>query len=207
MMSEGESITHLHSRLLRLAAIVIGATLLAAWHIKSRPLVFNESLWGHAHCMPQAGLAFRSYALDHQGRFPYSTNGYGDALLLMANEMGSFWGPLTGPGYDSRVFAEAARTGRHIPEQLCGRVYVQGLSTISDAKIAILFDKIAAPPDHCHFPRRLWAGFVREVCFVDGDWRMVPVAEWPDFARRQTELLLAAGFSRGQAEELYQQVR
>ncbi len=181
----------------------MAAGVLAVWYVRSHPLVFNESLWEHAHCMPQAASAFLTYALDHDGRFPYNTNGYGDALLLLTNEMGSFWGPLTGPGYDIDVFAKAARTGSHLPEQLCGRVYVQGLSERSNPQIALLFDKVAAPPDHCQFPRRLWWGYVREVCFVDGTWRMVPLAEWPDFARRQTELLIAAGFSRAQAQELY----
>jgi hypothetical protein len=192
---------------LKLAAMATVVAVLAVWYIKSHPLVFNESLWEHAHCMPQAGLAFRTYALDHEGRFPCSANGYGDALLLMTNEMGNFWAGFTGPGYDSGVFAEAARTGRHIPERACGRVYVQGLRDTSNPEIALLFDKVAAPPDHCQFPRRLWCGFVREACFVDGSWRMVPVAKWSDFARRQIELLVADGFPRPQAQQLYEQVR
>jgi len=195
------------SRLLKLAAMTMVAVGLGVWYVKSHPLVFNESLWEHAHCMPQAGGAFRTYAVDNGGRFPYHTNGYGDALLLMTNEMGNFWGPLTGPGYDAEVFAQAARTGHHISERACGRVYVQGLSETNNPDIAILFDKVAAPPDHCHFPRRLWWGFVREVCFVDGSWRMVPVAEWSGFARRQVELLVADGFPRAQAQQLYEEVR
>jgi hypothetical protein len=189
------------SRRLTLAVMAMAAAALVVWYVKSHPLVFNESLWQHAHCMPQAGLAFRQYAMDHHGRFPYSTNGYGDALLLMSNEMGSSWGP----SYDSGVFAEASRTGRHVPEQACGRVYVQGLGDTNNPEIAILFDKVAAPPDHCHFPRRLWWGFVREACFVDGSWRMIPIAEWSDFAHRQTELLAADGFPRAQAQQLYEQ--
>jgi hypothetical protein len=42
---------------------------------------------------------------------------------------------------------------------------------------------------------------------VDGSWRMVPVAEWPDFAGHQIELLAEDGFPRAQAQQLYQQVR
>jgi hypothetical protein len=194
-------------RLLRLAVVTLVLTAAATWYVKSHPLVFNESLWQHAHCIPQAGLALKQYALDHQGRFPYCTNGYGDALLLLTNEMGNAWGSCTGPGYDSAVFAEAARTGRHIPEKACGRVYVQGLSDTSNPKIAVLFDKTAAPPDHCHFPRRLWWGSARDVCFVDGSWRSVPVEEWPGFARSQIELLVADGFPRAKAQQLYDEVR
>jgi hypothetical protein len=29
----------------------------AIHYVRSNPLVFNESLWQHAHCMKQAGLA------------------------------------------------------------------------------------------------------------------------------------------------------
>lgn len=114
---------------------------------------------------------------------------------------------INGPGYDDSAFDEAFASGGDVDESRCGRVYVEGLSTTNDPNIAILFDKIAAPPDHCHFPRRLWAGYVREVCFVDGDWRMVPVAEWSDFARKQVELLVEAGFSKAQADQIYDQVR
>ncbi len=199
--------TQRRSRFLKLAALAITAAVLGGWYVKSHPLVFNESLWEHAHCMPQAGGAFRTYASDHGGRFPYHTNGYGDALLQMTHEMGTYWGPLTGPGYDAEVFARAARAGQHLSESACGRVYVQGLSETNNPEIALLFDKVAAPPDHCHFPRRLWWGVVREVCFVDGSWRMVPISEWPDFARRQVELLVADGFPKTQAQQLYQQVR
>ena len=189
------------------AMVIIAGTVLGVWYVKSHPLVFNESFWEHAHCMPQAGAAFRQYALDHAGQFPYHTNGYGDALLLLTNEMGNYWGPVTGPGYDSYVFKEAARSGSHLPEQACGRVYIQGLSETNDPQLVILFDKIAAPPDHSHFPDRLWRGFVREICFVDGSWRMVPVAEWPNFACQQIDLLVAAGFSKDQAQKLYDQAK
>src|SRR5215831_1060432 len=116
------------TRLLKLAAaMALVLALLVVLYVRSHPLVFNESLLEHAHCMPQAASAFQAYAQEHAGRFPYSTNGYGDALLLMADNMANFWGGLTGPGYDHSAFAQAARTGTHISEAACGRVYVQGL--------------------------------------------------------------------------------
>jgi len=86
-------------------------------------------------------------------------------------------------------------------------VYVQGLSETNDPGLVVLFDKIAAPPDHCHFPRRLWAGFVREVCFVDGSWRTVPLEAWSGFALQQIDLLVEAGFDREHAARLYSEVR
>jgi len=180
--------------------------LFCIYYVRTHPLVFNESLWQHAHCMPQAASSLRTYAADHAGVFPYHTNGYGDALLMMTPERAWFY-YLTGPGYDASAFREALDSGRDVDESRCGRVYVQGLSVSNDAKIALFFDKVAAPPDHSHFPRRLWRGFVREVCFVGGDWDAVPVERWPTFAQEQIGLLVQAGFTREHAQKLYSEVR
>jgi hypothetical protein len=187
-----------------LVVVLMGAVC-ASLYVRSHPLVFNESLWGHAHCMPQVGLALRMYANEHGGQYPVHTNGYGDALLLLG-EAGPYYF-LTGPGHNTQVFANAWAAKSDVDESLCGRVYVQGLNPTNDSGIAILFDKIAAPPDHCQFPRRLWAGFVREVCFVDGDWRAVPVDQWDAFAQKQIDLLVDAGFTRKDAERLYGEVK
>jgi hypothetical protein len=86
-----------------------------------------------------------------------------------------------------------------VDERRCGRVYVQGLSQTNDSRIAILFDKVAAPPDHCHFPRRLWSDYFRDVGFTDGSWRSVPAEKWQEFSREQVELLVQAGLTREQA--------
>ena len=72
-------------------------------YVRAPPLVFNESLLGHAHCIKCAGFSFRIYATDHGETFPCHTNGYGDALLLTRNEVGSAWACLTGPGDLARV--------------------------------------------------------------------------------------------------------
>jgi hypothetical protein len=95
------------------------------FYVRSRPLVFNESFWGHAHCIPQAGVGLRQYAGDHGGLFPTHTNGYGDALLLLfaKNYVPSY--ALTGPCYDRFVFDRALTNHSDIPESECGRVYVQ----------------------------------------------------------------------------------
>jgi hypothetical protein len=127
--------------------------ILAVAYIKSHPLVFNESLWQHGHCMPQAAGALRVYAHENGGRFPFHTNGYGDALLLVGQEGPYYY--LTGPGYDTRVFEQAWASKGDVDEALCDRVYVQGLTETNDPRIAVLFDKVAAPPDHCPFPDRL----------------------------------------------------
>jgi hypothetical protein len=176
------------------------------YYVKSHPLVFNESLWQHAHCMPQATMALLTYAHDHDGRFPYHTNGYGDALLLLTPDLAAPY-CLTGPGYGTSAYQEAIASRGHLDERRCGRVYVQGLSPTNNPPIAILFDKVAAPPDHCHFPRRLWHGYVRDVGFTDGSWRSVSIETWPEFVREQVASLVQAGFTREHAQRLYDEAK
>ena len=36
--------------------------IVAALYVYTHPLVFNESMWGHAHCIKIAGVAFHNYA-------------------------------------------------------------------------------------------------------------------------------------------------
>jgi hypothetical protein len=122
----------------------------------------------------------------------------------MNNEVGGWWACLTGPGYDAKPFKEAFATGSHLPEEKCGRVYVQGLSKSNDPTIAMLFDKLPTPGgDHCHGFYRLWAPLVREVCLCDGSITNVLEASWPEFSRRQIDLLVEAGIDRKEAERLY----
>jgi hypothetical protein len=141
------------------------------------------------------------YAQEHGGLFPFHTNGYGDALLLVNDGWDA---ALTGPGYDTRVFERARRTGEDAPETEFGRMYVQGLSNTNDPMIAILFDKLPTPGgDHCHFLRRLTAPVGREVWTIGSDMRFIPKNRWPVFAKEQIELLVAAGIAREQAEACY----
>jgi hypothetical protein len=139
------------------------------------------------------------YAQEHGGRFPYHTNGYGDAVLLIPD----VWlGCFSGPGYDTKAWEQGQRTGGNVPEDQCGRVYVQGLSVTNDPEIIILFDKIPSPGDHRHFFSRVGAPPVREVVKIGGV-EILPESEWPAVARRQIELLVAAGIAREQAEMYY----
>lgn len=141
------------------------------------------------------------YGAEHGNRFPVHTNGYGDALLLMTNA----WLPsLTGPGYTVSAFEKAVATGGDMLESECGRVYIQGLSEDDSSEIAVLFDKLPTPGgDHCHGLIRLFRPLVREVACVDGSMRVIPERDWPEFSRKQIELLVKAGIPRAQAEAYY----
>jgi hypothetical protein len=85
-------------------------------------------------------------------------------------------------------------------------VYVRGLTTQSDGRLAILFDKRSTPGgDHCHLPARLWEARGREVLYRDGSMGFVRDGDWPAFAAEQVELLVRESISRAEAERLYAQ--
>jgi hypothetical protein len=191
------------------ACFLTAATLFCVVYVRRHPLVFNESLFMHAHCIKIIRLAFDGYAEDHGGRFPTDTNGYGSALLQLTNYTANFWEGMTGPGYDGNIFEKAARTGERIPELECGRVYVQGLSQTNDPDIAFFFDKIPSPGgDHCHFPFRLYAPLGREVCTIgSGGYRFVRETDWAAYSKTQIDLLIKAGIPKARAEEYYAETR
>lgn len=173
-------------------------TALAVVYVRTHPLVFMET---HAHCIKFAGLELIRYADEHHGRFPVHPKGYANALLLLDEDC---FHALTGPGYDAAPLRNAKRSGAELSEVECGRVYVQSLSKKSNPEIALLFDKLPTPGgDHCPLPARLWASLGREVWFVGGSMEFVPEREWPEFTKKQVELLVQEGFEREEAERLF----
>jgi hypothetical protein len=182
----------------------VGAAAVAVscgFYVWTHPQVFNESFWGHAHCMKGGGLSLVGYAREHDGRFPVHSNGYGDALLLVNDGWDA---ALTGPGYDTEVFQRYRDSGGDAPESEFGRVYVQGLRDTNAGEIAILFDKRPTPGgDHCHLLRRLFAPPGREVWTIGGGMRFIPENQWQAFSQQQIDLLVAAGMAPEQAEQYY----
>jgi hypothetical protein len=167
-------------------------------YIRTHPLVFMET---HTHCIKYAGITLDGYASQHQGRFPSHPKGYGNALLLLDEDC---FHALTGPGYEAGPLREAKRTGKDLPEEECGRVYIQGLTRQSNSDIALLFDKLPTPGgDHCSLPFRMWAPLVREAWLVGGGHITVPEREWPGFAEKQVEMLVREGFDRQEAQRLF----
>ena len=164
--------------------------------------------YAHQHCIVQTGLAFRVYADDHNGQLPYSTNGFGNALLLLAGAensnddyVGGFIGCLCGPDDDGHVLKDALKNHTIVPEDQCSRVYIQGLSETNDPTLCILFDRNSCKGgDHGRSP---WGHLVREVCMLDGTMQVIRDEDWPEFSRQQVDLLVAAGFSRTNALRFY----
>ena len=188
-------------RVLLAVGLPVALAVAVAIYVRSNPIIFNESFFGHAHCIKQSGVDLVMWADEHGGRFPFHTNGYGDALLTVGSN--SFLASFTGPGYDTRVFEEAIANGGDVAEERCGRVYIQGLWNTNDSQIAILFDKVSSPGDHRGGFRRLWAPFGREVGYLGGNMQFIRDPEWPAFAAKQIKLLEAAGIPRTESERLY----
>jgi len=163
--------------------------------------VFNV-FQAHLHCMKATGLALKTYALDHEGKFPLDTNGFGNALLLLVKGQYSSIGEITGPGDDGTVFRNALETGERIPEEKCSRVYIQGLSESNNPQIAIVFDKKPCRGGD-HF-RRPWGPLVREVCLLDGSMHVIPETGWKEFSSNQVELLVLDGLDRAAARHYYE---
>jgi hypothetical protein len=164
--------------------------------------------FGHQHCIKVAGGAFMWYAGDHNGQLPFSTNGFGDALLLLAgghgetnDYLGGFFACVCAPDDAGQVFSEALKNNSTVPEDKCSRVYVQGLNMTNDSQLCILFDRNSCRGgDHFRSP---WGHRVREACLLDGSMEVIPDEKWPEFSRNQVELLVAAGFSRTNALRFY----
>ena len=144
----------------------------------------NPPAHDHAHCIKVAWGMLDQYAIEHDGRYPYHTNGYGDALLMLTTNERDFK-YFTAHGYRTEVFVDALRNGTDVPEDQVGRVYVQGLTTTNSSNIALIFDKTSRRGG-----REVADGYVTD-------------AEWPEFARRQVELLVKAGIPRKVAEAYY----
>jgi hypothetical protein len=156
---------------------------------------------GHQHCIKQTALGLRTYALDHNGKLPFHTNGFGDAILLYLKEVGDDPSLFTAPGDDGSLYKECMKSGAHVPEERCTRAYVQGLSDTNNPQIALVFDRYPTPGgDHGRRPR---GPLLREVAMLDGSMNVVSEKEWPEFRRKQIELLVAEGISRTKAEQLY----
>jgi hypothetical protein len=155
----------------------------------------------HEHCMKQTGLSLRTYAIDHGGRFPCHTNGFGDAIVLLLKEDLCPPAMFTAPGNDGRLLRQSLNTGAHMPEEECTRAYVQGLSDTNNPMIALVFDRYPTRGDD-HF-RRPWGPLLRDVALLDGSMVSVREEKWPEFRRQQIGLLVAKGISRAKAEQLY----
>jgi hypothetical protein len=175
------------NRKLKVGGVILAGSV-AVWVCAVIYARAHRSQHDHAHCIAVADGILEQYRLEH-GHYPYSTGGYGDAIRLATTNRKNFVF-FTAEGYSTKPFEDALEHGVHVPENECGRVYVQLPGTNTNPNIVILFDKKS---------RR--GG--RETS--DAAQRFVKDRDWPAFAQQQIELLVAAGIPRKQAESYYAQ--
>lgn len=159
----------------------------------------------HQHCMKQAVFVFSSYASENNGTFPESDKGWGDALLKLGSiEDSDYWVPyVVGIDDDGSHLLDALAHGTDVDEERCTRIYVQGLTENSHFETAILFDRDSEPGgDHfrCRFREPL-----REVLTAGGSHKMIKDRDWPEYVKKQRELLREQGFDEATIDEVYGQ--
>lgn len=161
----------------------------------------------HEHCIKQAIFIFLTYAEGHQGRFPESERGWGDALLKLGDsENPELWIPyIVGVEDDGSRLVEAMAHRTDVDEARCTRVYVQGLSENSHSAIAILFDRESEPGGD-HFRSRFKEP-VREVITVAGSHMIIRDRDWIAFVESQRKLLQELGFNEDRIAEVYGQYK
>ncbi|MGJ8644766.1 MAG: hypothetical protein ACSHX9_15265 [Luteolibacter sp.] len=156
----------------------------------------------HEHCIKVAGMFFHSYASDHEGKFPESERGWGDALLKLHDYDGSDnFAFVVGVDDDGSHLLYALRTGSDVDEDRCTRVYVQGLTKDSSGQIAILFDRESVPGGD-HFRSRFGEP-LREFLRVDQSSGKVLDPDWPEFVATQRQFLREQGFDEASIDAVY----
>jgi hypothetical protein len=191
--------------LIAASVILVPVVLVSAFILMA---VFNV-FHAHEHCIKQAGMAFKIYSMENNGKLPYDTNGFGNALLLLVkggylgDTNGQYSiGPITGPGDDGALLRQALKTGAPIPEQKCSRIYIQGLSESNSPGLAILWDKKPTRGGD-HF-RKPWGPLLHEACLLDGSMQLIPEKSWPAFVSNQVELLVKDGIPNAIARHYYE---
>ncbi len=76
----------------------------------------------------------------------------------------------------------------------------------SNPSIALLFDKLPTPGDHCHGFSRLTQPFGREIWYVGGHMGFIRSTAWPAFAEKQIKLLVKAGIPEPVAKSYYEKL-
>jgi hypothetical protein len=112
-------------------------------------------------------LGFRLYARDHHGEYPYHTNGFGDALLLLVRSNYTYVAMITAPGTTAVTLRSPSRR-----ETMCRRKGAAGSMSRDFGKRAT-----------CNSPWSSTGGRRGEAITDDGPggrscarsaWRMVP---------------------------------
>lgn len=174
------------------------------WFIGLIAIAALNPFHAHEHCNKNLSLSLRLYASDHEGRFPYHTNGFGDALLLLLREgYTEDVRILTAPGDNGAPYLQSLSNHTDVDESKCSRIYIQGLreATAGEYSVVTVFD--AYPTRGGDHFRRPWGEPMRDIVWIDGSGDSVHENKWPLFATNQIELLVQRGKDRSEMEKLF----
>ena len=180
---------------------VVGFLLLVGipLHQKMYPLSYRPT---SGTCVRQIQISLAMYAETNNGVFPYHPDGYADAFLLLYPSYTSSCKALTGPYYNTSVLKATYESGGDVPEDVCGYVYIQGLSKSDNQNIIILFEKVASHGGW-HFSRGTPLG--RRAMTLGGERKYLLNKDWDKIVSEQIKLLKEAGFDSKKAERYYLQ--
>lgn len=128
--------------------------------------------------------ALVTYASEHHGKFPASTDGNLSALSRLYPEFTPSGIELAGLSGDIKGTIAALQKGVPLTENLSSWVYVQGFSIHDDPRIAILWESRQGLFSNGR--KNLFGG--RAVLLIGGDITNVPAADWPRFLEKQEKI-------------------
>jgi hypothetical protein len=168
-------------KLLRLSIPLLLILLLAAWGSYRYTFPYGES---HC-CILVLGSALRSYAEEHNGRFPSGQATPEASLSLLAKaDYGINAYILRGKTVPLEVASNTLAKDGVLGPESCGWHYVEGLTLADNPDIAIVWDKVGLG----HNGQRLKRGG-HEVLLLDGSHNYITGQGWPAFLQTQKELL------------------
>jgi hypothetical protein len=177
-------------RLLRV--VVVAAVFMGGAYELFRWYVNYRYPYGSSHCCILAvGGSLRQYADANRGFFPHGEATPEASLSLLSRKELSFAENPCGAVELLRgktVPAERVRArlaaGELLDPESCGWHYIEGLTLTDNHELAIVWDKVGLG----HNGERMPHGS-HEVLLVDGTRRFITAKEWPQFLKRQEQLL------------------
>jgi hypothetical protein len=140
--------------------------------------------YGYDHCCDIClYFALETYADEHGGFFPGAQSTSEASLCLLYPKYADAE-LLRGKAVSVQKAQALLAQGKVLDADTCGWQYVEGLTKSDDRELAIFWDKIGLG----HHGERLPSGG-HSVVFLDGNRKVVPAKDWPQFLEQQNKLL------------------
>jgi hypothetical protein len=166
------------------SAIIVGVVVLGALHVRSKRPTYP---YGPSHCcLKGLGLVLHLYAEEHDGKFPAGAGSPEASLSLLYQEnSGADAELLRGKTVPLETVKKILESGELLGPDSCGWHYVEGLTLSDDLQLAIVWDKVGLG----HNGQDIQGG--HSVLFLGGSEDVVTASEWPEFLKRQEQLMAA----------------